>query len=364
MSRFRAHLGHVARRVWPRSAQNRVGAAVLGVVLLLGAPSAYGQDDDVLSTITDERVAESSALVQSTEDPDLAYTINDSGNETVVYVLELATGDVVGTAALDVDAEDTEAMAIGGDGRLYVADIGDNGADRSRVALYAFAQPGVGDTTVSTEAYEIRYRDGPMDAETLLVDPVTGQMEIVTKDVLAGQVLRLPDPLRPDRVNVARPIPDRTVSGIVTDGAYLPDGRGVLLRTYGDIVVYKLPGWREQESIDTPSQPQSESLAAWRDGHTVLVGTEKLPSTIIEVRIPDEVWEGLQAAPDRAADAEPTPADSPAAANDGSGGDDGGGDDSDGDDSDGGWVVASGAAVVILGAAWLWAHRARRRPRH
>ena len=87
--------------------------AVAGAAFLVGPVSPASGDDDVIATITDERIGESSALVQSTVDPDLAYTINDSGNDTVVYVLQLASGEVVGTATLDVDAEDTEAMAIG-----------------------------------------------------------------------------------------------------------------------------------------------------------------------------------------------------------------------------------------------------------
>jgi hypothetical protein len=318
-----------------------VAAVVLtGPLLAIGSGLAYAQDDDPLSSITDDRITESSALVQSAVDPGLAYTINDSGNETVVYVVELATGDVVGTTTLDVAAEDTEAMAIGADDRLYVADIGDNDAERERVALYALDQPDIGDATVSPEVYEVRYRDGPSDAETLLVDPVSGRMSIVTKNLLAGGVYRLPNPLRADRVNVARPRPGVSVAGLVTDGAYLPDGSGILLRTYIDIVVYT-PGWRELGSIDTPPQRQSESLAAWDAGRSVLVGTEKLPSTIFEVRIPGREWVRLHAGPDR----EGSPGESDSTADDG---------------ISRGWVFWSGAVLVLLGGAWLWTHRSRR----
>jgi hypothetical protein len=326
-----------------------------GLLLGLGAAPTYAADDDVVARITDERIAESSALVQSTLDRDLAYTINDSGNATVVYVLELATGEVVGTATLDVDAEDTEAMAIGGDDRLYVADIGDNDAERESVALYAIDQPARGDTTVTPDAYEVRYEDGPADAETLLVDPGTGGMSIVTKDLLAGEVLRLPTSLRTDRTNVARPLPDVAVPGMVTDGAFLPDGSGVLLRTYIDVIVYDQPGWRELEPIETPPQPQSESLAAWDERRSVLVGTEKLPSTIIEVPIPRHEWARLHAGSDRGAGREPNRDPSPGS------GDDAGSEAASEDDDGIGrrWVVASGAAVMLLGAGWLLARRRR-----
>jgi hypothetical protein len=342
----------VAPSRWCVRAQNRlavVAGAVAAAVLVGPVSPAYAADDDVIATITDGRIDESSALVQSTVDPDLAYTINDSGNDTVVYVLELASGDVVGTATLDVDAEDTEAMAIGGDDRLYVADIGDNGADRSSVALYAIDQPRPGDVTVTPDVFEVRYSDGPSDAETLLVDPATGRMSIVTKNLLAGGVYRLPNPLRGDRVNVARPIGVST-PGMVTDGGYLPDGEGVLLRTYIDIAVFAVPRWRELDSIDTPPQRQSESLATWDDGRSVLVGTEKLPSPIIEVRIPRHEWRRLHAGPDRdVSGSPPSPVASTTAEDD--------------DEIDRGWVLVSGAALVVLGGAWLSARGARRRRR-
>ncbi len=323
--------------------------AVAGAAFLVGPVPPASGDDDVIATITDERIGESSALVQSTVDPDLAYTINDSGNDTVVYVLQLASGEVVGTATLDVDAEDTEAMAIGADDRLYVADIGDNDAERSSVALYAIDQPRPGDVTVTPDVFEVRYSDGPSDAETLLVDPATGRMSIVTKSLLAGGIYRLPNPLHGDRVNIARPI-DVSTPGMVTDGAYLPDGEGVLLRTYIDIAVYAVPSWHELGSIDTPRMPQSESLAMWDDGRSALVGTEKLPSPIIEVRIPRHEWRRMHAGPDRdMSGSPPSPVASTRA------------EEADDDGIDRAWVLVSGAALVLLGGAWLSARMARRR---
>jgi hypothetical protein len=329
-----------------------VGSVLAALGPAMAAP-AYADHDDPVAEITDDRIAESSALVQSTVDPDLAYTINDSGNETAVYVIELDTGDVVGTTTLDVDGEDTEAMAIGVDDRLYVADIGDNAASRDTVALYALDQPAPGDATVTPDVYEIRYTDGPSDAETLLVDPATGELSIVTKNLLAGSVYRLPDPLRTDRINVARPIHGVTTEGMVTDGAYLPDGSGVLLRTYIDIVVYTIPDWHELTPIDTPPQPQSESLTVRGGGASVLVGTEKLPSTIYEVPIPDDDWDRLHQGPGRDLAGPGASAEAAGSVSDS----DGGGSGSDR------WVLASGGAVVVLGAGWLWARRGRGRTR-
>src|SRR5690606_27001595 len=122
---------------------------------------------------------------------------------------------------------------------------------------------------------------------------------IVTKELLSGRGLRLPAPLRSDRVNVARPIRGVSVPGLVTDGAYLPDGSGVLLRTYGDVAVYATPGWRELGTVVPPPLRQSESLAVMDGGRSALVGTEKLPSPIVEVPVPKRLWSQLHAGPDR-----------------------------------------------------------------
>ena len=64
---------------------------------------------------------------------------------------------------------DVEAIAVHKD-RLYVADIGDNNAQRSSVRVFYFSNPRANGLTVSYHAYDFRYPDGPHNAETLLVN--------------------------------------------------------------------------------------------------------------------------------------------------------------------------------------------------
>ncbi|MGH3424732.1 MAG: hypothetical protein ACRDO8_08390, partial [Nocardioidaceae bacterium] len=150
-----------------------------------------GSGGERVSTITDHRVPESSALVMSTRHPNLAYTVNDSGNAPVVYAIEVSTGQVVGATTLQgYDLTDVEALAIDRDGTLWVADIGDNDGVRHDLALYGIDQPGREDQTVEPERYRLRYSDGSQNAETLLADPRTGAMYVVSKGFLGGQVYR------------------------------------------------------------------------------------------------------------------------------------------------------------------------------
>src|SRR5699024_8067299 len=74
---------------------------------------------------------------------------------------------------------------------------------------------------------------------------------------------------------------------IVTDGSFTPDGRRVVLRTYGSAVVYDASTWDELWSDDLPPQPQGESLTVEPDGDSFLIGSEGSPSTVLRLDLPE-----------------------------------------------------------------------------
>ncbi len=260
------------------------GVLVASVALALSAAST-DPDEGPVSRITDARVVEASGMVLSSRFPKLAYVVNDSGNDPVVFVVRVATGAVVGTTLLTgVDVLDAEALSLTADGQLLIADIGDNAMSRSDVALLTLDQPGRGEATVKPTVQRVRYADGPADAEGVLVEPGTGRLLITTKGLLGGQVLALPE-LDDGAVTVARAL-DVETPGLVTDAAVLPDGSGAVLRTYRSLYVYELPGWRLLESQLLPRAEQGETLAVEPGGRSALVGSEGSPSPIVRVPIP------------------------------------------------------------------------------
>ena len=318
-----------------------------GALFALSCTTGSAVADDrprVVSVIRDARISESSGLALSTRQPGLVYTVNDSGNAPVVYVVALGTGRVVGTARLSgVDAVDPEALAIGTDERLYVADIGDNDAGRGTVALYALDQPSRRDVTVTPTVYEFRYADEPHDAEALVADSATGRLSVVTKGLFSGAVYQLPSRLRSDSVMTAQRVPGVRMPALVTDAAALPDG-DVVVRTYTDAVVFRLPGWQRAAATDLPQQRQGESVAVTGAGSTLLLGTEGLPSPLVEVGVPEP-----RQRPSLPATPEPDPAGSAPAPEPSAG------------DSGGWWPAwAVGASTVVLGGAWLAVRRAQR----
>ncbi|UYM06699.1 hypothetical protein [Solicola gregarius] len=265
-----------------------VVAGVVAAAIALPASAQANRDGEHVTTITDERIAESSGLAVSPTDPSLLYTINDSDNAASVYAIDRASGDVVGVTTLSgYSLADTEALGLGSDGTMWVADIGDNAAARTDIALYAFPEPGRGDSTVTPRRYPLRYRNGPQDAETLLVGPESQQILVVSKGLVSGTAYRAPAHLRADRPNVLRPVRKAQVPGIVTDGSFTPDGDRIVLRTYGNAVAYDSKTWKETWSTELPAQRQGESLAVEPDGRSFLVGTEGLPSQILRIDLPE-----------------------------------------------------------------------------
>jgi hypothetical protein len=259
----------------------------LGAVCLLPRAAA-GADAEVLLRIGDPRVVESSGLAASPRHAGVLWTHNDSGDTARLFAIGRG-GRVVATLRLaGVEARDWEAMAVGRDDRgapaLLVGDIGDNQGVWPSVTVYRVAEPArLGDATVRAERYRLRYADGPRDAEALLVDPRGNRLYVASKDDAGGGLYQAPAELRGDRVNLLRRV--GRVPALVTDGAYSPDGRTLVLRDYRAAHVYAAAGGRLAR-VPLPPQPQGESIAFSRDGRDLLAGSEGAGSEVWRVRLP------------------------------------------------------------------------------
>ena len=256
-------------------------AAVAG--LLLAATPA---PPEVVLTLQDPTLVESSGLAVSATHPGVLWTHNDGGSVAQVLAVD-RDGSTVATVTLaGIDPYDPEALAPGTDNRgraaLYLGDIGDNLRERPDVSVSRFREPTrLADATVPAQWYRFTYPDGPHDAEALLVD-AEGRIMVATKGFAGAALYRAPRKLvtQANGNNVLTRLAD--VPALVTDGAYLPDGRFVL-RTYTSVYVYDRPG-HEVARASLPPQPQGESVAA--DGDRLLVGSEGARSTVLAVPVP------------------------------------------------------------------------------
>jgi DNA-binding beta-propeller fold protein YncE len=262
-------------------AASRLGLLLLAAVLLAIVPTAAGAEDTVAFTIKDARITESSGLAV---DPagNLYWTVNDSGDRGVAYGIGL-DGTVQGTLNFRAQPRDVEAVAVH-EGRLYVADIGDNNDRRRLVRVYVFTNPRANGLTVTYHAYDFRYPDGPQNAETLLVND-SGRLFIVTKERKAA-IYEAPAKLDRQGVNDLEEVGSAPSS--VTDGTFLPGGDRIALLTYRSVEVIDATSYEIVASAPIPDQPQAESLTLSLDGKSLLVGSEGKKSKVYSMAVPSE----------------------------------------------------------------------------
>jgi hypothetical protein len=262
-------------------ASTRVGLLLLAVLLIATIPTVAGAEDTVAFRIKDARISESSGLAVDRAG-NIYWTINDSGDRGVAYGLGL-DGKLQGSLNFRAQPIDVEAIAVHKD-RLYIADIGDNNAQRSFVRVFYFSNPRANGLTVAYHAYDFRYPDGSHNAETLLVNNA-GRLFIVTKDK-DGAVYAAPR--KPDRQGVNKLKKVGSAPSNVTDGTFLPGGDRIALLTYTSVEVLDASTYEVLASSPIPRQPQAESLTMSMDEQSLLVGSEGKKSRVYSVAVPSE----------------------------------------------------------------------------
>jgi hypothetical protein len=266
----------------------REGAGALALatpflLAMLGPPAL--PDAHVAFRFSDREIVESSGL---TLVDGLFATVNDSGDTGRVFMVDPISGDTVGLTSWSGEPTDVEAVAPGGSGTVWVGDLGDNRAHRSSVRI---AEVPVGRGARRTEPAwrDLTYPGGARDAEALLADPRTGRLFLVSKQVLGGTVYAVPSDS--DQVRAVG-----SVLGLVTDGAFLPDGEHVILRNYTRAAVYSYPGFEEIGSFELPAQEQGEGLAVGADG-SIFLSSEGTRQPVLRVRLPRSIRTAMTPSP-------------------------------------------------------------------
>ncbi len=222
-------------------------------------------------SVTNADITEASGLAASRKNPNVLYTHNDSGDGARIFAISTA-GEYLGAYYLgNAPATDWEDVAIGpgpqnGENYLYIGDIGDNDKVRPNINVIRIAEPTVtvtGTPSVTTlggeETFTLVYPDKPHDAETLFVDPLSGDVFVVVKaDSGKSTVFRAAAPL-----SNANPMVLELVTTLqfgtaplegdpnATGGDMMPDGAGIAIRTYDSAYFW----WRKS------GQSVAEALA-------------------------------------------------------------------------------------------------------
>lgn len=256
-------------------------------------------------TVADERITEASGLAVV---DGYRVTTNDSGDAARIFVLD-RQGRTVGVTTYADEVTDVEALAPAGDGEVWVADVGDNEGVRDSVRLYRVpVAPGI--RTVEAPSLEL-ILPVATDVETLLADPRTGRLHLVTKRPTGGVVWAVPADARVGQTRRVRTI--TTVGVWATDGAVLPDGRHLVLRDYlgGHVLTY--PDFEQVGSFALPPDRQGEAIAAVGPRRVLTLGEGESP-LLRETRIPAELVAGESPSASPSASASPSVAPSTGAA--------------------------------------------------
>ncbi len=173
------------------------------------------------------------------ESPPCLYALSPQGKHLGVYTLN---------GARNRDWEDI-AIGPGPDPNvdyLYVGDIGDNNAKHKSIRVYRVPEPSVKanqspvNINISgVEAIEMFYSDGPRNAETLMLDPLTKDIYIISKEG-QSKVYRAAYPqsiTAKTKLEYVAKLPWGTATG----GDISSDGRMIIVRNYFSASVWQRP---------------------------------------------------------------------------------------------------------------------------
>jgi hypothetical protein len=252
--------------------------------------------------LENDEIDEASGLVASRLDPDLFWVHNDSGDGPRLFAINRNGQQLAELSVTGAEADDWEGIAAGpvlegSASSLFIGDIGDNFRFRSSVQIYVLPEPDVdrwaepGELLASAHRLEVSYPEGPRDAETLLVDPLTGDLYIIEKAYYQRPSARVGVYRIPALEVLADSVVAQRVAeiplGPVTAGDVLADGRGVALRNYQQARFFErdpvLPLFHAfaQPGCELPladTEEQGEALGFSRDGksyYTVAEGEER-----------------------------------------------------------------------------------------
>jgi hypothetical protein len=238
-----------------------------------------------LGKVESGSLRELSGIAASRCNPGVLYVHNDSGDAPRVYAIN-EKARVLGSCTIrGATARDWEDIAVGpgpepNQSCVYIGDIGDNAAKRPEVIVYRVPEPRIDATvpfgsitTGPADALRLTYPDGPRDTETLLVDPLTRDIYIISKRTLFSKVYRAAFPqatAEPTRMQQVTTLP----WGFATGGDVSPDGRRVIVRSLYNASLWERPAgaplWHAFSGKPTPlplaDEPQGEAICFDRQG--------------------------------------------------------------------------------------------------
>lgn len=270
----------------------------------------YVRSEDCLKTapvtawgeVGAEQLNEISGVVQSRQEDRLLWVHNDSGDDPQFYAIR-SDGRLLGTYTITgAPKGDWEDIAIGADGGthwLYIGDVGDNPGTREFIRIYRVPEPTVDlepeepiVTEVQAETLILRYpEEAAYNSETLMVDPRTQDLVIVTKDYGGATKVFVKRAPHAPGDSVLEHVLDLNFGapplngGATTGGDISLDGSLIIVRTYAQDAWLWPRGPDEGLGeamaavpcrVVLPVEPQPESVCFTTDGAGLVTISERV----------------------------------------------------------------------------------------
>ncbi len=288
----------------PTTGSSPAGTPTSGSLELFEAACSGRIDVVDTGTIASPEITEASGLAASRVDPGAWWIHNDSGDSARLFAID-GTGELLARVSLvGAEARDWEDIAVGpplqaGAATVYVGDTGDNAvmrdpaSGRGTMRVFRFTEPVLDrdaapqELSVTVDTLHLELPDAAHDVEALLVDPIDGDLVVVTKDWArtgSAQVFRAPAGLAAGSTTTLDAVGSVPLERgtLITAADVTADGALVALRSYGAVHLYRREGgeplWSAFETAPcegpVPPELQGESLGFELDGASYLTVSE------------------------------------------------------------------------------------------
>lgn len=251
-------------------------------------------------TVTINQLQEASGICASRRDHQILWTHNDGDGQNL-FALS-TNGAHLATFDLNQIVSDVEALASGsgpepGINYLYVGDVGGSGSPgdtRASVRILRLPEPFVDPAWATNprslaadgvERFTLLYPTGQFDAETLMVDPLTGDVFVVTKQPGSARWYRANLNGLTNGAAISLEFVSAVAFGVASDGNISADGTQLVLRREDFAMLWKRC---EAESIASalarrgfsipvvgpPVEPNGEGIALRPDSSGYLTISE------------------------------------------------------------------------------------------
>ncbi|SEO62338.1 hypothetical protein [Niastella yeongjuensis] len=227
-----------------------------------------------------KNLREISGIAASLQNKNMLYLNQDNAHPNCIYLTNTTGQDLGRLIICNSLNRDWEDIAVGpgplpDHTYIYVADIGDNNEWHCNIRIYRFQEPDLSTAAFpvrksikSAETITLHYPDKPHNAETILLDPLTRDLYIVTKEDTCSRIYVASFPQSTHKKIVLEPVITLPFH-LVTGGNISISGLEIFLRSeeyywyykraVGETVAAAL-GRPPQQITPVTREPQGEAI--------------------------------------------------------------------------------------------------------